>query len=443
MKQKNIEELLRFIDESPTCFHAVENVRQMLDEAGFQSSDELLVEASSKQSLTDKAYIIRNDSSLIAYKLPKQKAKGFHIMASHSDSPCFKIKTKPEIVVDEQYVKLNVEKYGGMILSTWMDRTLGIAGRVITKKEDKFISTLVNLSSDCCVIPNLSVHFNREINKGFEYNPQVDMLPLFSGEKSSKLMKKIAEQLSLSDAEILGSDLYLYSGEKSRRVGLDGEFILAPRLDDLQCAFGTLQGFIESKPQEYISVYCLFNNEEVGSRTRQGADSDFLEGVLKDIWEKAMDLCFETAWEEQAQNCPGSYERYTFRNALANSFLISADNAHALHPNHPEKSDVTNKPYLNKGIVLKFNGNAQYTTEGFSQAYMQDLCNQCSVQLQTFANRSDVPGGSTLGNIVMSHVSVPSADIGLPQLAMHSAMETAGAYDAEDLITVSKYFYGM
>lgn len=430
MEQKNIEDLLRFIDESPTCFHAVDKVRQMLEEAGFASNgaemeSSVLKRSDSEQErmdyVSDKAYIIRNDSSLIAYKLPKQTPKGFHIMASHSDSPCFKIKTKPEIVVDEQYVKLNVEKYGGMILSTWMDRTLGIAGRVITKKQDKFVSTLVDLGSDCCVIPNLSVHFNREINKGFEYNPQVDMLPLFSGDKSSKLMQKIAKQLSVSDTDILGSDLYLYSGEKSKRVGMDGEFILAPRLDDLQCAYGTLQGFIESEPQEYISVYCLFNNEEVGSRTRQGADSDFLEGVLKDIWEQPD----------------------TFNNALANSFLISADNAHALHPNHPEKSDVTNKPYLNRGIVLKFNGNAQYTTDGFSQAYMQDLCNQCDVPLQTFANRSDVPGGSTLGNIVMSHISVPSADIGLPQLAMHSAMETAGAYDAEDLIAVSKRFYGM
>lgn len=430
MEQKNIEDLLRFIDETPTCFHAVDNVRQMLEEAGFASNgaemeSSVLKRSDSEQErmdyVSDKAYIIRNDSSLIAYKLPKQTPKGFHIMASHSDSPCFKIKTKPEIVVDEQYVKLNVEKYGGMILSTWMDRTLGIAGRVFTKKQDKFVSTLVDLGSDCCVIPNLSVHFNREINKGFEYNPQVDMLPLFSGDKSSKLMQKITKQLSVSDTDILGSDLYLYSGEKSKRVGMDGEFILAPRLDDLQCAYGTLQGFIESEPQEYISVYCLFNNEEVGSRTRQGADSDFLEGVLKDIW-------------KQPDN---------FNNALANSFLISADNAHALHPNHPEKSDVTNKPYLNKGIVLKFNGNAQYTTDGFSQAYMQDLCNQCGVPLQTFANRSDVPGGSTLGNIVMSHISVPSADIGLPQLAMHSAMETAGAYDAEDLIAVSKRFYGM
>lgn len=419
--KQTADELLRFIDASPTCFHAVENIRKTLEENGFVFFAE---GESIKGSHQDKFYYIRNDSSLIAFRMPDKMPKGFHIMASHSDSPCFKLKTKPEIVVDEQYVKLNVEKYGGMILSTWLDRPLGIAGRVITKKEDKFVSQLVDLGNDCCVIPNLSIHFNRDINKGFEYNPQVDMLPLFSADKSSKVLSRIAEQLDVSDAEILGSDLYLYSGEKGRRVGLNGEFVLAPRLDDLQCVFGSLQGFVDAKPQDYISVYCVFNNEEVGSRTRQGADSDFLSELLTDIWEQVN-------------------EQVSYRQALENSFLISADNAHGLHPNHPEKSDVTNKPYLNCGIVLKFNGNAQYTTDGFSQAYIQDLCNQCEIPIQTFANRSDVPGGSTLGNIAMSHVSIASADIGLPQLAMHSAMETAGARDVENLITIAKYFYGM
>jgi len=425
--RQTVDGLLQFIDKSPTCFHAVENVARKLTEAGFTN----------KEEMGKNAYVIRNDSSLIAYKLPQGVPKGFHIMASHSDSPCFKLKTKPEITVDEQYVKLNVEKYGGMILSTWMDRSLGIAGRVIVKEKDELVSKLVDLGNDCCVIPNLSIHFNREINKGFEYNPQVDMLPLFSGDKNNKVMEIIARELSISVEEILGSDLYLYSGEKSRRVGVNGEFLLAPRLDDLQCAYGTLEGFIEVDPQDYISVYCLFNNEEVGSRTGQGADSDFLEHVLEDIWEQAAS---SNSDELSAQN---TEKRSSYRKALENSFLISADNAHALHPNHPEKSDVTNKPYLNKGIVLKFNGNAQYTTDGFSQAYMQDMCNQCNLPLQTFANRSDVPGGSTLGNIVMSHLSVPSADIGLPQLAMHSAMETAGTDDVKDLMELSKYFYGI
>lgn len=421
--KQTVDKLLQFIDKSPTCFHAVENVRCKLEENGFTNEDQKKGKCS---------YVICNDSSLIAYKLPQGVPKGFHIMASHSDSPCFKLKTKPEITVDEQYVKLNVEKYGGMILSTWMDRPLGIAGRVIVKEKGELVTKLVDLGSDCCVIPNLSIHFNREINKGFEYNPQVDMLPLFSGDKSSKVMEIIAEQLSILPEQILGSDLYLYSGEKGRRVGVNGEFVLAPRLDDLQCAYGTLQGFIESDPKDYISVYCLFNNEEVGSRTRQGADSDLLRSVLEELWEKL--YCESSLVKQQS---------ISFRKSLENSFLISADNAHALHPNHPEKSDVTNKPYLNKGIVLKFNGNAQYTTDGFSQAYMQDICNQCNLPLQTFANRSDVPGGSTLGNIVMSHLQVPSADIGLPQLAMHSAMETAGADDASDLAALAKYFYSM
>lgn len=419
--EQNIEQLtgglLDFIDNSPTCFHAVNNVKEALEEAGFCKWQE--------GSTADKQYVIRNDSSLIAFHMPKGTPKGFHIMASHSDSPCFKLKTKPEIAVDEQYVKLNVEKYGGMILSSWLDRPLGIAGRVITKENGEFVSRLVDMGPDICVIPNLSIHFNREINKGYEYNPQVDMLPLFSGDKEKKVMSAIADNLGISEAEILGSDLYLYSSNPGRRVGCDKEFLLAPRLDDLQCAYATLKGFVDVKPQDYVAVYCLFNNEEVGSRTLQGADSDFLSGVLSDIWKIT------------------GNEKSSFKSALENSFLISADNAHALHPNHPQKSDVTNKPYLNKGIVLKFNGNAQYTTDGFSQAYIQDVCNQTGIVMQTFANRSDVAGGSTLGNIVMSHVSVPSADIGLPQLAMHSAMETAGVKDTQDLVALTERFYAL
>lgn len=427
-------ELLEFINNSPTSFHAVENVRRMLENEGFVPWQ--------GETAGKKYYVTRNDSSLIAFQLSDKLPKGFHIMASHSDSPCFKLKCKPEITVDEQYVKLNVEKYGGMILSTWLDRLLGIAGRVIIKEDDKLVSKLVNLGNNCCVIPNLSIHFNREINKGFEYNPQIDMLPLFSADKNKKLMQEIADALTIEVSDILGSDLYLYAGEPGYRVGMEGEFLLSPRLDDLQCAYGTLMGFVKAVPQDYISVYCLFDNEEVGSRTRQGADSDFLSGILEDVWEK---ICLSEKAVFEKQNIDNVYSvtgKQSFRQALADSFLISADNAHALHPNHPEKSDVTNKPYLNKGIVLKFNGNAQYTTDGYSQAYIQKLCSACEIPLQTFANRSDVPGGSTLGNIAMSHVSITSADIGLPQLAMHSAMETAGAKDIVDLITLSQTFYG-
>lgn len=421
--------LLQFIDKSPTCYHAVANIQNALNEAGFVA---LFEGELPKDASQNKFYYVRNDSSILAFQIPQGMPKGFHIMASHSDAPCFKLKTKPEIAVDEAYVKLNVEKYGGMILSAWLDRPLGIAGRAIVKKDDELVSMLVDLGGDACVIPNLAIHFNREINKGFEYNPQTDMLPLVSGDKACRITAHMAEQLAVEEDAILGSDLFLYSGEKGWRIGLEGEFLLAPRLDDLQCVYTTLQGFIKSEPREYIPVYAVFNNEEVGSRTGQGADSDFLASVCKDVWDYVCN-----------RNRSDGAEPVPYRMAVKNSFLISADNAHALHPNHPEKSDVTNKPYLNGGIVVKQAGNAQYTSDGYSMAYLQDVCNGCGLTLQTFANRSDMPGGSTLGNVLMSHLSMPSADIGLPQLAMHSAMETAGAKDGEDMIGLSAYFYGM
>lgn len=419
----SVDGFIPFIEKSPTAFHAVAAVKEILLNNGFRQWREGLP-LSDIDAMGGKGYFyIRNDSSLIAFSMPKDRAKGFRIMASHSDSPCFKLKTKPEIKVEDAYVKLNAEKYGGMILSSWLDRPLGIAGRVIVKENDSYVSKLVDMKQ-CAVIPNVAIHFNREINKGFEYNPQTDMLPLFSGDKDIKLLEKIADTLNIKADDILGEDLYLYADQTPVMVGADKEFLVAPRMDDLGCAYSTLMGFVKSIPSEYISVYCLFNNEEVGSLTRQGADSDFAERILKEIWK-----------------CADS--EFTFEAALRNSFLLSADNAHALHPNHPEKSDVTNRPYLNGGIVLKFNGNAHYTTDGYSQAFVTDLCRQSDIKMQTFANRSDLPGGSTLGNIMMAHVSIPSADIGLPQLAMHSALETAGTKDMDDMIMLSERFYSV
>jgi len=415
------DDFIAFIKKSPTAFHAVAAVKEILDTNGYNQWQEGLPLSQANAMGGNGFYYIRNDSSLIAFSMPKGVAKGFRIMASHSDSPCFKLKTKPEIKLEDVYVKLNVEKYGGMILSSWLDRPLGIAGRVIVKENDTFVSKLVDLKQ-CAVIPNVAIHFNREINKGFEYNPQTDMLPLFSGNKDTKLLDKIANTFHMEADVILGEDLYLYTDQHPVTVGADNEFLLSPRLDDLQCAYSTLMGFVKSQPEDYISVYCLFNNEEVGSLTGQGADSTFAENILREIWSMA--------------GTDKSYEA-----ALADSFLLSADNAHALHPNHPEKSDVTNRPYLNGGVVLKFNGNAHYTTDGYSQAFVSDLCRQCKIPMQTFANRSDLPGGSTLGNIMMSHVSIPSADIGLPQLAMHSAVETAGTKDMEDLTILAERFY--
>ena len=420
-KGKIVEELIGFIKESPSCFQAVEQVKQQLIKAGFMELSEDNFKDECKLEHGNKYFVIRNDSSLIAFVIPQNSPEAFHIVASHSDAPSFKLKENPEIAVDEFYCKLNVEKYGGMLLSTWLDRPLSIAGRVVIKENSKLVTKLIDLKKDCCVIPNVAIHFNPDINKGYEYNPQVDMLPLFSGNCKANVLEEISNQLCINKEEILGSDLFLYNRECGRRIGINGEFLLAPRLDDLQCAFATLKGFLQSLPRKSIAVYCLFDNEEVGSRTRQGADSDFMQNLL--------------VWISKNLGLKNAYDVL-----IRNSFLLSADNAHALHPNHPEKSDITNKPFLNHGVVLKFNGNARYTTDAYSAAVVRDICKEGNISLQNYANRSDITGGSTLGNISISHVSIPSADIGFAQLAMHSAMETAGCDDIPDMVNLIKIF---
>ena len=416
--------MLEFIEKSPTCFHAVENAKKMLEAHGYQEwkeTDEW------EASYGGKYYTVRNGSSIAAFSIPEAKqVKGFHLVASHSDSPTFKVKEVPEMSVEKQYVKLNTEKYGGMILSTWMDRALSVAGRLVVKGEQGLESKLVNLDRDLLVIPNLAIHMNREINDGVKYNAQVDMLPLMAcGEEGAgcKLLSLAAAEAGVAEEEILGHELYLYPREKGRFLGAGEELILSPRLDDLQSAYASLEAMVESTPKEYINVCVIFDNEEVGSSTKQGADSTFLED--------AMIRCCEALGISQ-----GNYRRL-----VAGSFLISADNAHAVHPNHPEKADPTNRPYLNGGIVIKFHGSQKYTSDAFSGARMKDLCNRAGVPYQTFANRSDAMGGSTLGNISTAHVSVSSVDIGLPQLSMHSAVETGGTKDTLYCIKALQEFY--
>ena len=432
--RKTSKAMLEFIEKSPTCFHAVENVKTMLEEAGYQ---ELLEKESWEVSLGGKYYVTRNDSSVIAVNIPaasKKNAqngveiiKGFHMVASHSDSPAFKVKEAPEMAVEEKYVKLNTEKYGGMILSTWMDRSLSVAGRIAVKDGKNIVTGLVNIDEDLLVIPNVAIHMNRDMNKGVEYNPQVDMLPLFAaceeGKNKGMLLEKIAKYAGVKAENILGHDLFLYTREKGKIIGANGEFILSPRLDDLQCAYASAQAFVESTPANYINVCAVFDNEEVGSGTKQGADSTFLEDVLLRISEGL------------------GADKSTLLQWIADSFLISADNAHAVHPNHPEKADPTNRPYINGGIVIKYHGGQKYTTDAVSAAKMKSICQEAGVPCQTYANRSDVLGGSTLGNISTAHVSVASVDIGLPQLAMHSAVETAGVKDTEYAIKAMKVFW--
>lgn len=431
---KMTEGLFRFIDNSPTAFHAVSNAAEMLEKAGYAR---ITGEEAAGVKPGGRYYTVRNDSALIAFRIPEGEIKGIRIVASHSDSPCFKVKETPEMDVEGRYVKLNAEGYGVMIMSTWLDRPLSIAGRVVVKEDGKLVTRLLNIDRDLCVIPNVAIHFNREINKGFAYIPQVDLLPLYGGgdgeekEKKNSLKKLCADTLGIEEEQILASDLYLYCREKGRRMGVEGEFIGSPRLDDLQCAYGTLMGFLASEKGkedraaagEYGAVYALFDNEEIGSGTKQGADSTFLSDIIDCI----CDACGRNGMQK--------------RDILSESFLLSADNAHGVHPNHPEKSDPTNRPYLNGGIVLKFQGSQKYTTDAYSAAVIRDICREQDIPCQNFANRADVPGGSTLGNISSAHVSIPAADIGLAQLAMHSAFETAGEKDTEYLVRLCQGFF--
>lgn len=421
---KCAREVLDFIEKCPSCFHAVANVKEMLQEQGFTE-----VKEAQKWELVpgEGYYVTRNDSALIAFRLPERPARGFHMTAAHSDSPTFKIKELPEMTVEEHYVKLNTEKYGGMILSTWLDRALSVAGRVVVREGRELVTKLVNVDKDLLVIPNVAIHMNREMNQGVAYNPQCDMLPLFAdcseGKKKNAFMKRIAKAAGVKAEDILSHDLFLYPREKGRVLGENGEFLLSPRLDDLQCVFAESRAFCESRPEEYINACAVFDNEEVGSGTKQGADSTFLEDTLYRIAEGL------------------GLDKGDYLRMIAESFLISADNAHAVHPNHPEKADPTNRPYLNGGIVIKFHGSQKYATDAVSAAKLKGLCEEAHVPYQTYANRSDIAGGSTLGNISTAHVSVSSVDIGLPQLAMHSAVETAGAKDTFYAVEMMKKFF--
>lgn len=408
-----------FINASPTCYHAVKNVEERLVKVGFEKLSERETYA---MEMGKKYYVVRNDSSVIAFELPKEQAKGFRIFASHSDSPCFKLKENPEVTLENAYVKFNVEKYGGMILSTWLDRPLSVAGRVVIKENGELVTKLVDFEENLCIIPNVAIHFNREINKGVEYNPQVDMQPVWSANKEDKIITILAKKLGVEEEQILGTDLFVYNKETGAFIGFENAFFAAPRIDDLGCVFGSLEGFLTSGSSEYIKMYCVFDHEEAGSRTRQGADSDFLSSTMRRMGEA---LGFENKLSRM----------------FGDSILISADNGHALHPNHPEKSDSGNRPVLNGGIVIKYHGNQQYTTDAYTGAVVKDICKQNDIPYQTYHNRSDVPGGSTLGNISISHCSVPSADIGLPQLAMHSAYETAGTKDMEYLVRFARAVY--
>lgn len=421
MNIQHVEELFQFIENSPSCFHAIETIREKLNDEGFIE----LVEGRSWQiEKGKKYYVTRNLSSIIAFKIPENDLKNFHIVASHSDSPTFKIKENAEIEVNNKYVKLNTEKYGGMICSTWFDRPLSIAGRILVKEGNVVKTHLVNIDKDLVIIPNLAIHMNRSVNDGYKYNAQIDMLPLY-GDNTSKgsLMKTVAQSVGVEEDSILGTDLFLYNRMRGTKIGANSEYISSPRLDDLECAYASLSAFLSETNSNSASVYCVFDNEEVGSGTKQGADSTLLYDVLRRI-----NMCLGNSEED-------------YYKLIASSFMVSADNAHALHPNYSDKSDPTNKVYMNDGIVIKYNANQKYTTDAVSASIFKSICDSVNVPYQTFTNRSDILGGSTLGNISNAHVSLNTIDIGLAQLAMHSTYETAGAKDVTYLIDAIKAFY--
>lgn len=420
MYTKISKKLLAFIEKSPTCYQAIACLKDQLQ--GFTQLRE-------EQEWTLRPggayYVTRNGSSLIAFRLPEQGVQGFQIAAAHSDSPLFKVKPNGEINVEKHYIKLNVEKYGGMLCAPWFDRPLSVAGRLVVKEQGRIVTKLVNVDRDLAMIPNLAIHMNRQVNDGYSYNPQVDMLPLFGGDDAAgRFLPIVAEAAGVEPQDILGTDLFFYNRMKGIVWGAENEFISSRSLDDLQCAWSLMQGFLDSKQNDSrVTMCCVFDNEEVGSGTKQGADSTFLFDVM-----------------ERINACLGGSAQ-TLRTAIANSFMVSADNAHGVHPNHPEKADPTNRPYLNGGIVIKFNANQKYTTDGISEAIFKSICDKAQVPCQTYANRSDIPGGSTLGNLSNRHVSLNTVDIGLAQLAMHSPYETAGVKDTEYLVRAMTAFY--
>ena len=415
---KAINALINFIEKSPTAFHAVNSCAEILEEQGYTrlcDQDEWKLEAGKGY------YITRNQSAIIAFRIPQGTPRNFMVAASHTDSPMFKVKNESIAPAFDQYAKLNVEPYGGTIFSTWLDRPLSLAGRVILANGEKIESKLFNFNRDLLVIPNVAIHLKRDVNSGCAYNPAIDLLPLLSQDAKADLKALIATEMGVEKNEILGYDLYVYNRTPATRIGVDGEFFSAPRIDNLMCAFGTLEGFVKSENAESVSVFYAADNEETGSSTKQGAASVFLSDVIDRICESF------------------GIDR---RRALASSMLLSADNGHAKHPNHPELSDAKNAPHLNGGVVIKNNAAQKYTTDGISASVFGQMCAQAGVPTQQYANRSDMSGGSTLGSIATTLTPMLSVDIGMAQLAMHSAYETAGAKDIDHLIAASEAFYG-
>ena len=413
--------LLQFLNASPSCYHAAANVAARLQEEGYLR---LMEQEPWHLAEGGKYFVMRGDASIIAFRVPRKNFAGFMIAAAHSDSPTFKVREAAEVSSAGGCTRLSVEPYGGMVMRSWMDRPLSVAGRVMVRSGGNIVTCLVNIDRDLLVIPSVAIHMDREVNKGTALKANVDLLPLFSmGGENGGFRRLVAESIGVAERDLLTTDLFLYPRTPATVTGANGEFVAGPRLDDLQCVFGCMEGFLAAKESASVPVLAVFHNEEVGSGTRQGADSTFLTDVLQRL----------------NAACGRSDEEYL--TAVANSFQVSADNAHAIHPAHPELSDGREFPVLNGGVVVKYNAAQHYTTDAVSDAVFREVCAAAGVAVQRYSNRADLPGGSTLGNISTAHLSVHSVDIGLPQLAMHAAYELAGTQDTEDLVRVMTTYY--
>ena len=419
---KNVEfvkEVIDFLDKSPVNFIAVDNLKKMLAKNGFKElkeTEDWAIETGGKY------YVTRNGSAIVAFCVPENPA-AFAVVATHSDSPGFKIKPNAEIEVEENYVKLNVEQYGGPTMSTWFDRPLSVAGRAAVKTDKGIEMRLVNIDRDLLIIPSLAIHMTRS-DDGDKLNVQKDMLPLFSGSGENKsFLEIVADSIGVKADDIIGTDLFLYTRAKGTVLGENNEFFSSQRIDNLQCAYTGMKALIESKETTSIRMCCVFDNEEVGSGTKQGAKSTFMRDVM-------LRICKATGKDE----CD-------MLKMLASSFMVSADNGHAVHPNYADKACPTNRPYLNGGVLIKYNAQQKYTTDSVSEGIFIIICENAGIPYQRYVNRSDILGGSTLGNLSTEQVSINTVDIGVAQLAMHSAYETAGVDDAKHLYDAMKAFF--
>lgn len=410
-----LHSMLHYIEKSPTCFHAVARLEELLAENGYEK----LPEGGWSLTPGGKYFTTRSGSSLIAFRVPTRRPTGYMLTASHTDSPCFRVRDHADL--GGAYARLSVERYGGMLNAPWVDRPLSVAGRVLLRRDDRIESCLVDFENPMVLIPNLAIHLNREANGGQKYDAARELFPLYGG-KDASFRKDLAERLGCEQEDILATDLFVYNPEKGLIWGPEQEFVSAPRLDDLACVYACVQGFLMAADTDAIPVFCAFDNEEIGSETKQGAASMFLPDTLTAICE-ALGL-----------------SAADHRQLLTQSMMLSCDNGHGLHPNRPDMADQQEAPVLGGGVVIKHS--VRYATDGVSCAVFSEICRRAGVPVQHYSNRPDQAGGSTLGNIANTKTGVSTVDIGMAQLAMHSCYETAGSRDVDAFIRAAAAFYG-